>query len=1130
MSCQKYICLCLLVISLLAPIYQPTNTDVGLSVDPSEVEPDIGLPIIDREGSYSSYQSPVLSNDVTSVSDHVDGSVVLSPSNTLFQVTHNISTSFVRSGLIIPLVFDPAPDSLLANWDLSANSSFVPPVPSLQPGNLTEEHTLYLYPHSGENSEEWVFQFTVDNTAVEVTKLSPSRTKVDGSDPVLLNITPSNYTGRTWAWNEMDHVAASTILFPKYQNGSVIEGPQALNIRVVDAAFRVSEHVFHFFVDRTPPPLTLLNHVNGSTLPSGTELLFENNTPVLETDDRPSFSFSWNNGPIFSDSMPVLPSPNGQYHLEANVTDEVGNMQSKSYLFNSTIAVTDITPSVAGRPNQSVIVSFSEPHTFVNYTYVYMNGTVSSYIGGNETTFVNGTTSIANGSIILVEGQAVTFVNGSTSIANNTIIYLDPSPTEVPSQVVLTNLTDPGRLPNSNIDDLSFIVNAYDSGGHWFNQTYSIRVDGYPIALSASDPANHTTFPQGTAVAVAVSFNESAAYQIYQWNHSLTNFTSTPILPMDTGIYELTVWFADLAQNWRSATIVLSRSLALTWDVANNSLILPNSTIPLTSSAPPDQLLVQWDDGPIQSLSPSLVLAPTSSGHHSLQIWAHSNGTVVSDRYLFLVSLHATLSPADRPYQSGTPINVTFDFEQPNFWYYVFEVVNDKDNYQFDQSPTIPSGDGNHTLYVKASNDHLVIDFVTSQTYTTDDTPPTFSLSNTQNNSVIAGGFNVSFSHSPDVAQLLFRWNDGPTTTSTPSLSPSTSGDHWLYVNLTDKAGNLNSYTFLFEVDALGPQFSADPASGSVISPTTIIRLNFSEPVNFDRSYILKDDLKVWITKPEPTITDFGYANRTVIVILSLTDYIGNHQNHTLTYELVNPQLTYQFLPPDLIIRSSDPFQVNLSKKVFTISYQWYHLDNNSLIKSGVYPNPYINNRVLLFSFYTPEGDGHYRLEIRFMTYALINHTESLTIQKDTQRPVVDFLVPIVTNHSTGNVTNYHYYQNSTLHNVSRLAPLSLTIHDLTYSSATLSLHYSNGTSTTHDLTSSTISFQAPDVGSNLTILLVVEDEAGWVTALKWTVLIAQPPPAPDHFPEVPGFGLLTVGVGLAGVAYLGRMMRHKEE
>ena len=994
----------------------------------------------------------------------------------------NNSYPFLRSGSILTATVNPTtPLKMLVNWDNTANSTTIPSAPVLTGNSLNETHVLYIYSQRPDNSwEKFAKLFNIDDSAVIVTLQTPARTKVTGFDNVQLNYYPSNILGRTWAFNNFPFALTEPITFPKDSYGSPIQGQQILHIKAVDHANRVWSYDFIFWVDSIAPLIVPLNFLNNTVIPSGTQLNFENKTPTSIYDDHYFFNFSWNNGPIFH-TFPVVPSPNAQYTLKVVLSDEVGNFNTQYFAIKAKMNFTK-QPKLSYRPKEYPTVAYTETPVYLNYTLIF--------------TFNN--TLISSNSSILPQ-----FPDGNTNV--------------------------------------TFMVNAMDSGSNWLNSTFDIKLDNIKISFLSSSPGNTTVIDQSVPNAnIILSFGEIPYVIIYNFNTTNTNFTTIPSIPSFTGVFKLRVFFSDLAGNWDNITLLFSRNVKVTANITNTQIIDPSSIITLNSTGYIQKYSYFFNNNTQTNVNAVTSLinitTPSVSNDYTLFVTVYSNNTMTTYSIGLTVRIGVKFTDSNvNPYQSSVKINFTFS-EIPKSWYYVWDSINDVTKFNFDGNPVLPTGDGVHTLYIKSINSNANIEFVSSKSFTTDNTKPVIALdtSKNTNGSYIKAGKLLFFTGlSSDVKSISYTWDSN--TLLSLSLSnisiylPKIDGIHTLQIRLVDKANNMNNYIYVFKVDFTAPTIYSSIANNSQIIYNTSIVFNFSEALGPSASYVFNNN-KYSISNNQITITNFGSGNKTINITISAIDSFANNNTQFYMFTVIDPALQWHFNIPGrtLLNKSTTVIVLTLSKTAKVFHMQWVQ-NGNVIVK-----DTFVKNSDTTYSITPPFAYVYITLNYEIQTNNNIWTNNTITFLKDTSSPSIT--LHLSQYNKTSNQYRFINATSSTTDSIDANTAQTIYFSDFSEYAGIITLTYSNGTKDSYNFTSNAsfeyssdsivlqnnaFTFNSPGKGQSVTISVSVHDKVGNSASKNWKISVYDSP-------EFSPISLFSVVLCLFGLAVVQGIRRHE--
>jgi len=236
----------------------------------------------------------------------------------------------------------------------------------------------------------------------------------------------------------------------------------------------------------------------------------------------------------------------------------------------------------------------------------------------------------------------------------------------------------------------------------------------------------------------------------------------------------------------------------------NGAIIRSTEEVNVSVDPLPESVCYSWDTADYsKTVNQSsytggyfLLPVPESSGTHSLYLRANNSAGVITEAsWSFEVNDHSVfftlIFPAENGYyQSGTPINVTFDPAVPPAVLYHWDGNTPSSLLQ-----PLPQGDGIHVLHISAEREAGGWDEV-EYVFHTDDTPAKLVLT-VVNGTRIESRTPVDYISDSDLVEIFFSW-DGGINASHPGKIPDTSGWHELRAITIDRANNTASYYYRF--------------------------------------------------------------------------------------------------------------------------------------------------------------------------------------------------------------------------------------------------------------------------------------------------------------------------------------------
>ena len=356
----------------------------------------------------------------------------------------------------------------------------------------------------------------------------------------------------------------------------------------------------------------------------------------------------------------------------------------------------------------------------------------------------------------------------------------------------------------------------------------------------------------------------------------------------------------------------------------NGSTWQSGTTIDLTVSGSNGSLIYNWDGGSNQTVDTTTdPVLPGVDGLHRLYCYARDGlGNWNITYYEFIAdNIPPSIirnSPANgSTHQSGTTIDLTVTGSNGSLIYNWDGTTNQTIDETTD--PVLPGVDGLHRLYCYA-RDGAGNWNTTYYEFTTDDTPPSFTLNSPTNGSTQQSGTTIDLTVSGSNGSLIYNWNGNANQTvssTTDPILPSGDGLHKLFCYAKDEVGNWISAYFEFNSAPSFPNIVlSSPTNGSTLQSGTTISIivsnsngsltynwdngiNQTVPINTDiilpngdgphylYSYA-KNDLGNWISAyyvfttddTPPTIILNSPTNRSILesgttIDLSVTDSNG---------------------------------------------------------------------------------------------------------------------------------------------------------------------------------------------------------------------------------------------------------------
>ncbi len=268
-----------------------------------------------------------------------------------------------------------------------------------------------------------------------ISLLSPSNgTFIHPGNPVILNISDEalRYVNVT-----VDNSTHPQTYPWRIATDSWSEGRHMVGVEAVDESGNIGRAYYVFFVDLTPPAISLLSPLNGSAMESGTDILIN-----ITDENLVGANYSLDGG------IPqCLPSPfristewwtEGNHTLKVSALDRGGNSASSTFEFTI--------------DNKEALIKLISPSTRV----------------------------IRSGTPLIFDIEESTLVNITYSINGG-----EPVPWSAPWVIGTSNWSD---------GTYSIAIMAKDKAGHSVIRTYTIDVDDTPPLIETPDIKNITVY------------------------------------------------------------------------------------------------------------------------------------------------------------------------------------------------------------------------------------------------------------------------------------------------------------------------------------------------------------------------------------------------------------------------------------------------------------------------------------------------------------------------------------------------------------------------------------------------------------------------------------------------------------
>ncbi|MGY5877077.1 MAG: hypothetical protein RTU30_15100, partial [Candidatus Thorarchaeota archaeon] len=296
-------------------------------------------------------------------------------------------------------------------------------------------------------------------------------------------------------------------------------------------------------------------------------------------------------------------------------------------------------------------------------------------------------------------------------------------------------------------------------------------------------------------------------------------------------------------------------------------------------------IFARWDSDPWMPFPlPYDSFLPSGDGTHSFDInatdeagnWNYTQFTFICDDTVPDISLVGILNGSIL--KGGSLIDLEINDTYFEIAMYHWDLYDDEEvPYVFETS--LPSGDGPHNLYVNAT-DIAGNQRINHFQFIADDTAPTISLVGLTNGTILKTGspinLGVNDTH-PEIAMYHWDLDEDSFFEELQEVVyvPPLEGEHWLFVNATDEAGNSAFSKYMFVVDNTAPEVSVvSPVEGSSVLSGTQIMIDVFE-LHIDTVYF-RWDTEDWIEWNDPYMTYAPVGDGYHALFVNATDVAGN--------------------------------------------------------------------------------------------------------------------------------------------------------------------------------------------------------------------------------------------------------------
>ena len=630
--------------------------------------------------------------------------------------------------------------------------------------------------------------------------------------------------------------------------------------------------------DTTPPNVTIDEPANNSVVGGIVTI------QVTSSDENPDTTWltidgntvaTWGGAGTFTYDWDTTSYSDGEHQIVAYANDTAGNVGS----YNITVIVDNTSPSVTIDQPQNgsyvkgtvtIQVTSSDPHP--NTTWLEIDGnTVDSWSGSGTFTYNWDTMTIGDGT-----HQIVAYANDSVGnmASYSIIVTVDNTP------------------PTVSIDSPQ--NNCLVSG------TVNIQVN-------SSDQNPNTTW---------LVINDSV---VATWDGAGTFTYNWDTASYSDGVYEIIAYANDSAGNLESYKIYVevdNTAPSVTIDSpANNSVVSGTVNVVVTSNDPHDNTTWLTINGTVVqtwggdgTFTYSWDTTTYENDYYELIAYANDTlGNLGSYRIIVQVSNEGLAVSITNP-QNNSVVGGVVDIEVSSSNAEMTWLEIDENAVQY------WSGSGTFTYSWNTSTEsetqHEIIAYANDTEgniasyrilVTVDNTPPSVTISQPANQSLVKGAVTITLSSSDPHADntwlgidgdVVWTWNGGGTFSYNWDTTKVSDGDHEVIAYANDTAGNIGSYEIMVTVDNTAPQVSiSQPANNSVVNGTVVIQLSSSD-VHSDTTWLVIDSAQVRSWSGDG---DFTYSWDTTSesdglheIIAYANDTLGNQANYRIVVTVDN--------------------------------------------------------------------------------------------------------------------------------------------------------------------------------------------------------------------------------------------------
>lgn len=475
-------------------------------------------------------------------------------------------------------------------------------------------------------------------------------------------------------------------------------------------------------------------------------------------------------------------------------------------------------------------------------------------------------------------------------------------------------------------------VGVTDKAGNGFTYVFFVTIDNSKPVIELISPEDGATINAGGIIDISIT-DDNLLYAEYSINGDpFLNFPAPFDLDTSllTGGITLDVVAEDKAGNIDQKSYMFtiedtSKPRIVLLSPKENSIISPGTDIVLyVSDNAVGPVTYKLNSGPINDLPPPWVIDTSDWTHGPYVVSASASdlsGNTAQAEFTFFVDQQSPtiklLSPANGSYltrEAQLIFSITDD-----------QIVS-KAQYRLNDWPleTMPNGyvlltetfkEGRNTLTILAE-DSMGNKKTSTYEFVIDTVKPEILLDSLKNGQTIAKGVNVVV-HIYDVNfdHATVAENDGLAGSVSTPITVSTSnwseGRNYLEVVAVDKAGNIETRGFFFEIDATKPRVLAtEPKDGaSGVSLSRHIYLDFSEHMYASKTFegiTIEPNIgwtPHWVSTTQLEITpsrDWDLNQTYTVTVTGLKDKVGNDiETYTFSFTTLEELITPNVSPKD---------------------------------------------------------------------------------------------------------------------------------------------------------------------------------------------------------------------------------------